>query len=73
VFSFLLEPISEVIGVNFAIFSRHATCVWLELFDGPEDKTPIRVIVLDPIRHRTDDAWYAWVSGPDPAKRDTGP
>jgi len=60
-------------GVNFAIFSHQATCARLELFDGSEDKTPIRVIVLDPIRQRTGDTWYAWVSGPDPAKHDTGP
>lgn len=60
-------------GVNFAIFSHQATCVRLELSDGPEDKTPLRVIVLGLIRHRTGDVRHAWVSGPDPAKRDTGP
>ena len=35
-------------GVNFALFSRHATRVRLELFDQPADATPARVIDFDP-------------------------
>ena len=31
-------------GVNFAVFSRHASRVLLELFDLPVDATPARVI-----------------------------
>ena len=37
-------------GVNFAIFSRDASRVRLELFDHPEDAVPARVIELDRVR-----------------------
>ena len=33
-------------GVNFALFSRHASGVRLELFAQPEDATPTRVIIV---------------------------
>ena len=36
-------------GVNFAIFSRNASRVRLELFDHPEDAAAARVIDLDPV------------------------
>ncbi|MGZ9234340.1 MAG: glycogen debranching protein GlgX [Anaerolineales bacterium] len=48
-------------GVNFAVFSRHATRVRLELFDLPGDAAPARVIDLDPVRNRTGDVWHVWV------------
>ena len=48
-------------GVNFAIFSRHASRVRLELFNLPADATPARVIDLDPVRNRTGDLWHVWV------------
>ena len=54
-----LEAYQRGDGVNFAIFSHQATFAQLELFDGPEDKTPIKVIVLDLIRHTTGDVWHA--------------
>ncbi len=41
-------------GVNFAIFSRHASHVRLELFNHPDDSVPARSIDLDSTRHRTD-------------------
>ena len=50
-------------GVNFALFSRHATRVRLELFDQPADATPARVIDLDPACNRTGDVWHVWVEG----------
>jgi glycogen operon protein len=50
-------------GVNFALFSPHATGVQLELFDHPEDAAPARVIDLDPARNRTGDVWHVWVGG----------
>ena len=50
-------------GVNFALFSRHASRVRLELFDHPEDATAARVIDLDPARNRTGDVWHVWVEG----------
>ncbi len=47
-------------GVNFAIFSRHASRVRLELFDSPADAMPVKVIDLDPARYRTGDVWHVW-------------
>jgi isoamylase len=50
-------------GVNFAIFSRYASRVRLELFDHPEDAVPAQVIDLDSARNRTGDLWHVWVKG----------
>lgn len=44
-------------GVNFAIFSRHATGVTLCLFD-PESHKQLGEISLDPDKHRTGDIWH---------------
>ena len=48
-------------GVNFAIFTRNATRVRLNLFKNPEDGTPDRFVDLDPARNRTGDVWHVWV------------
>ena len=50
-------------GVNFALFSRHATRVLLELYDSPAARSSSRVFDLDPVRHRTGDVWHVWVRG----------
>lgn len=50
-------------GVNFALFSRHATRVTLLLFAAATDTAPCRVLELDPTRHRTGDVWHAWIAG----------
>ena len=50
-------------GVNFAIFSRHATGVRLDLFDNAEDATPVRSIILDAVRNKTGDIWHVWLEG----------
>ncbi len=55
-------------GVNFAVFSRHASSVQLELFERPEDERPSRVIPLDPLRHRTGDVWHVWIEGLHPGQ-----
>ena len=55
-------------GVNFAIFSRYASRVRLELFDHPEDAAPARVIDLDSTRNRTGDVWHVWVEGIGPGQ-----
>ncbi len=55
-------------GVNFAIFSRDASRVRLELFDHPEDAAPARVIDLDSARNRTGDVWHVWVAGIGPGQ-----
>jgi glycogen operon protein len=50
-------------GINFAVFSRNATAVYLELFDHPDDRRPVRTLALDPLRNRTGDVWHAFVPG----------
>ena len=50
-------------GVNFALFSRHATRVTLLLFDAPTDEVPCQTLDLEPMRHRTGDIWHAWIAG----------
>jgi isoamylase len=50
-------------GVNFAIFSRNATRVRLELFNNPQDPVPSRLVDLDSARNRTGDVWHVWVQG----------
>lgn len=55
-------------GVNFAVFSRHATRVRLELFAHAEDAAPSRSIDLDPARNRTGDVWHVWIRGISPGQ-----
>jgi isoamylase len=55
-------------GVNFALFSRHASRVRLELFDRAVDAAPARIIDLDPARNRTGDVWHVWVAGIRPGQ-----
>jgi glycogen operon protein len=55
-------------GVNFALFSRHASRVRLELFDRSSDVIPARSIDLDSASHRTGDVWHVWVDGVRPGQ-----
>jgi glycogen operon protein len=55
-------------GVNFAIFSRHATRVRLELFDHCTDAKSAKAIDLDPARNRTGDVWHVWLKGIPPGQ-----
>ena len=55
-------------GVNFAIFSRHASRIRLELFDHPEDTSPAWAIDLDSVRNHTGDVWHVWVKGIGPGQ-----
>ncbi|NBB99625.1 MAG: glycogen debranching protein GlgX [Bacteroidetes bacterium] len=48
-------------GVNFALFSRHATGVWLEFYDAVDDAAPTYRLELTPEKHRTGDIWHIWV------------
>ena len=50
-------------GVNFAVFSRHATGVRLDLFAEPEEAAPTRTIILDAARNKTGDIWHVWLAG----------
>ena len=49
-------------GVNFAVFSRHATAIELLLYRTHTDAEPMTVIRLDPLQHRTGDIWHVWVA-----------
>ncbi len=59
-------PLGAVVadtGTNFAIFSRHATRVWLLLFDQATSDTPTHAFELDPVANRTGDIWHIHLSG----------
>jgi isoamylase len=48
-------------GVNFSIFSKHATRIELLLFDDERDTRPATVITLDPRQHKTYHYWHTFV------------
>src|SRR5882724_9414045 len=48
-------------GVNFSIFSRHATAMELLLFDAVDDARPAQAIRIDPIANRTYHYWHVFV------------
>ncbi len=50
-------------GIQFSIFSRHATAVSLLLFEAPEDAEPYSEIPFDPQTNRTGDLWHLFVQG----------
>ncbi|PZN77405.1 MAG: glycogen debranching enzyme GlgX [Candidatus Methylumidiphilus alinenensis] len=50
-------------GINFTLFSRNATRVFLLLFDNAEDSKPSQVVELDPNHYRTGDIWHVFVKG----------
>ena len=50
-------------GVQFAIFSRHATAITLQLFATSEDISPAAEIQLDPRVNKTGDIWHIFVEG----------
>jgi len=55
------QPMSG--GVNFSVFSRNATAVYLELFKNEDDAKPFKTIALDPLLNKTGDIWHVFVSG----------
>ena len=52
-------------GINFAIFSRHATAVTLLLFE-PGVESEIAAFPFDNKYNRTGDIWHAFIAGLDP-------
>ena len=48
-------------GVNFSVFSRHATGVELLLFDQVDDTKPARAVRLDPSANRTYYYWHVFI------------
>ena len=55
-------------GVNFSVFSRHATGVRLLLFDRADDARATRVVHLDPSANRTYYYWHVFVPGIRPGQ-----
>ena len=53
-------------GVNFSVFSEHATSVELLIFDDTGGPWPIQVIQLDPVVHKTFGFWHIYVRGLKP-------
>ena len=56
----------SVDGVNFAIFSEHATSMELLIFAKYGDEKPFKIIQLDIQRHRTNKVWHIFVKGMNP-------
>ena len=52
-------------GVNFALFSEHATSVHLCLFDRPDD--PMERLCL-PLTERTNGVWHSYFPGTLPGQ-----
>src|SRR5918992_2958982 len=53
-------------GVNFALFSEHATAVELCLFDGPDGNYETARI---PITEQTDQVWHVYLTDVRPGQR----
>lgn len=53
-------------GVNFSVFSRNATKVFLEFYSASEDSEPYAQIEFSPSENRTGDIWHAFVPGIKP-------
>jgi glycogen operon protein len=61
-----LGPHCGLSGVNFAIFSRNATSMILEIYSAPTDGEPVFRHRLDPRLNRTGDIWHVLVVGLGP-------
>jgi glycogen operon protein len=55
-------------GVNFSVFSRHATDVSLVIFEKANPE-PVSEIPLDPALNKTGDIWHIFIVGFDPSLR----
>ena len=53
----------EAGGVNFAIFSRHATAITLILFESEKPDSPYKEIKLNEKANRTGDIWHCFIPG----------
>ncbi|MEY3300089.1 MAG: hypothetical protein RLZZ597_3349 [Cyanobacteriota bacterium] len=61
--SYPLGATVYAIGVNFCLYSKHATGVEILLFDSENIVEPSRVIALDPRWNRTSYYWHVFVPG----------
>ncbi len=64
--AFPLGPAVRESGVRFAVVSRHATRVWVALFEHVEDKTPAVEFEFDHNKHRIGDIWSIYIEGAPP-------
>jgi len=55
-------------GVNFSVFSKHASLVELLLFDGWNSAEPSHIVPLDPQGNRTYHYWHTFVHGLRPGQ-----
>ncbi len=55
-------------GLNFALFSRHATRATLVLYRSGVHE-PLATVLLDPSLNRTGDIWHVFLRGADPSLR----
>jgi len=55
-------------GVQFSVFSRNASEVWLLLFDEESAEVPTRELKLDPVRNRFGDIWHVHVPDARPGQ-----
>ena len=53
-------------GVNFSVFSRNATKVFLEFYSASEDSEPYAQVEFSPSDNRSGDIWHAFVPGIKP-------
>jgi isoamylase len=61
-----LGPHCGLSGINFAIFSRNASALILEIYAAPTDAAPIFSYRLDPRLNKTGDIWHVLVVGLGP-------
>lgn len=50
-------------GVNFSVFSRNGTKVFLNIYADAKDSNPCEVIEFNPEQNRTGDIWHIFVKG----------
>ena len=55
-------------GVNFSVYSKHATRIDLLLFDHRNASAPANVVRLDPARNRSYHYWHTQIAGIGPGQ-----
>ncbi len=55
-------------GVNFRLYSKNATCVYLLFFDNSDDLLPSVEFKLHPDDHRFGDDWEIFINGAQPGQ-----
>src|SRR5262245_22645427 len=64
-------------GVNFSVFSKHASSIDLLLFNDANATDPSLIVALDPLVHRSYHYWHCFLRGLEPgqvyAYRASGP